>query len=94
MKQPETPAVIVDIDGTIARRTDRGPHDLHRVSEDEPVEHVIELVKNLRDHYQIVFMSGRKDSARRDTEAWLAKHVGWTGSEPVIMRDARDNRKD
>jgi hypothetical protein len=40
----------------------------------------------------VVFMSGRDESCRAETEAWLAKHVGTAG--PLHMRPAGDMRKD
>jgi len=93
-KMTDNGTVLVDIDGTLARMTGRGPHDLDRVHEDEPITHIVELVQNLRQNYQLVFMSGRKESCREATEEWLAEHVARTPQEPLFMRATNDNRRD
>lgn len=87
-------AVLVDIDGTLARMAGRGPYDLDRVHEDEPVEHIVDLVGQLRRAHHVIFMSGREDSCREQTEAWLAQHVGRGEWEPLHMRPAGDRRRD
>lgn len=88
-------AVLVDIDGTLAKMAGRGPYDLHRVHEDEPVENIVRLVDALRRDYDVIFMSGREDSCREATEEWLYDHVNrdpvW---EPLFMRAADDKRRD
>ena len=53
----KTNCIIVDIDGTIARRTDRSPYDMTLVVEDAPVIQVIKLVKSLaQSGYIIIFV--------------------------------------
>lgn len=42
------PAIIVDIDGTIAHMRDRGAFDWSRVGEDAPYEDMISLIKILQ----------------------------------------------
>ena len=89
------PAVMVDIDGTLATRGDRSPFDWGRVAEDTPVEAVVDAVRAARDAgYRIIFCSGRSDECRRETREWLAKYAGHTPSEPLLMRAADDIRKD
>lgn len=86
-------AVLVDIDGTLARMTGRSPYHWDRVHEDEPVGHVVELVRDLAGTgTQIVFLSGRDGSCRDATQAWIDKHVGVDGL--LLMRAAGDNRAD
>lgn len=93
-------AVIVDIDGTLALMGKgiegrRGPHDLHRVGEDDPNEPVIDLVRDFRAvGYRIIFMSGRDEKCRAATESWLLHHVAAEPGEPLFMRDRGDNRDD
>lgn len=87
-------AVLVDIDGTLARMVGRGPYDLDRVHEDEPVEHIVALVAALRRDHHVIFMSGREDTCREQTEAWLAQHVDRAEWEPLHMRAAGDRRRD
>ncbi|QOI67519.1 polynucleotide kinase [Streptomyces phage Beuffert] len=90
-KNPE--AVMVDIDGTLAKMTKRGPFDWLRVGEDEPIERVIEIV-NLywSAGKKIVVMSGRDSVCREQTIEWLDKHfVPW---DALFMRPEKDMRKD
>lgn len=97
------PAYIFDIDGTIAD----GSHRLHHiqkaqkdwdgwyvgVSEDKPIAHIIDLACALSDAGKIiVYVSGRSDQCRSDTEAWLVKHGLPIG--PLFMRKAGDHRND
>lgn len=71
--QPD--AWIVDIDGTLALRNDRGIFDWGRVGEDSPNEPVIRIVDALdRCGQVIVLLSGRPDSCQRGTETWLKRH--------------------
>lgn len=86
-------AWLVDIDGTLAQMTGRGAYDWNRVDEDEPVEHVIELVKTLKNAgYTIVVMSGRDGSCEELTRTWLdAWEIPY---DELWMRAAGDMRKD
>lgn len=87
------PAVLVDIDGTLARMGERSPYDFTRVGEDAPVPHVVELVRDLhRSGTEVVFMSGREESCRVATEVWISEHVGVPG--PLHMRPCGDMRPD
>ena len=89
------PAVMVDIDGTIATRGDRSPFDWSRVAEDAPVEAVVDAVRAARGAgYLVIFCSGRSDECRRETHEWLNRNAGRLPSEPVLMRAAGDMRKD
>lgn len=99
--KPGTPeAIIVDIDGTIAlNKSGRSPFDWHRVGEDTPNKPVIDAVlesffyaAELCDDLRIIFMSGRDESCRAETESWLCKHVPIAAQ--LFMRPAGDNRKD
>jgi predicted kinase len=89
-------AVIVDIDGTVALMNGkRGPHDYHKVSVDDPNWPVINLVKTLQaSGNEILFTSGRKDSCRDDTVAWLKEWIFPSGNFKLIMRETADNRPD
>ncbi len=69
-------AWIVDIDGTVALRGERGPYDWARVGEDKPNGPVIAVVQALiRDGHEIRYVSGRMEQCRDDTVAWLREHV-------------------
>lgn len=80
-----TPAIIVDIDGTLADLT----HRLHYVtggnrdwpaffvglSQDAPVKPIIWLANTIYDaSYPVILCSGRPEDHRAPTEAWLAQH--------------------
>lgn len=67
-------ALLVDIDGTIARHDSRSPYDYTRVLTDGYHEHIVNLVKMYaRDGYRILLLSGRPDinNVREDTKRWL-----------------------
>ncbi len=89
------PAIIVDIDGTVALHGDkRSPFDYSKVSGDEPNRPVIEAVQSLAADNEIVFVSGREDSCRADTEEWLWRHGLSDGDCPLFMRKTGDHRPD
>jgi len=76
-------AIIVDVDGTVALRGDREPYDWSRVGEDLPNQPVIEVIRNLWCYgiyrgvpVQVIFMSGRPEECRTQTELWLEANVG------------------
>ncbi|WP_219511684.1 phosphatase domain-containing protein [Nonomuraea ceibae] len=87
---------LVDIDGTLALRGDRGPYEWDRVGEDQPNPPVVAIVQALlRDEHRIAYVSGRKERCRRQTEKWLRAHVGyWDDTEGLWMRGNGDNRAD
>jgi len=66
-------AVIVDIDRTLCNITENGrsPYDWDRVAEDEPIEAMCQLVRNIHKKYHIVLLTGRSEDAREGTEDWL-----------------------
>jgi predicted kinase len=91
------PAIIVDIDGTVALRGDRDPFDESRVNEDRPNQPVIDAV--LADaqgwNATILFRSGRTDECLPETMQWLQRnvlpdHIKWD----LEMRKTGDTRKD
>ena len=97
-------AWIVDIDGTLALRTERGPFDWKRVGEDLPHAPVVTVVRALMTRSPLVFMSGRMEQCRDLTRAWLHASVceadGDTGRAlctcdyPLHMRADGDMRPD
>jgi len=71
-------AIIVDIDGTVARMKDRGPFDEHLVSQDELIEPVAEMVKSaMNSDVVVLFMSGRTDACFDATASWLTEKMPW-----------------
>lgn len=96
--------VVVDIDGTIAKVGDRLKYlqqekkdwdsFYKHCDEDEPIRDILELVYDLRRGYNhIVFCTGRRDSVRAKTEAWLSKHLGFE-EYILLMRPDGDFRHD
>lgn len=88
-------AIIVDIDGTVAKRNERGIHEYHRVDEDSPHQKIIDLLHAIslaRPRVRFIFVSGRPDSCFEATREWL-----WKNDLPVdalLMRKTGDYRKD
>lgn len=72
-------AIIVDIDGTVAHMTGRSPYDYTQVKTDVVDEQVRWLVKAMDDQgVWVLFVSGRDDTCRTDTEDWLmANDIPW-----------------
>jgi hypothetical protein len=83
-------AVIVDVDGTIARMNGRSPFDWHRVGEDSPRHEVWTAVKGFA--VERIVVSGRDECCRKETAEWLLKHFSHGGK--LFMRPAGDMRKD
>ena len=86
-------AVIVDIDGTLAKMSNRRPFDWHKVGNDEPVKHVVDLVKDLHAAgTTILYVSGRDGVCKVSTQQWLDDNVAVPGL--LFMRPINDFRKD
>jgi phosphoglycolate phosphatase-like HAD superfamily hydrolase len=94
---------IFDIDGTLADCS----HRIHLIemtpkrwdeffalcSMDRPIAHIIELARVLsKSGAGIVYVSGRSDQCRYETEAWLRAHKVPAG--PLYMRKRGDHRDD
>lgn len=88
-------AVIVDIDGTLALKKSRSPYDMSRVCEDLPNIPVINLVNILiSSGIQMVFVSGRDESARGATLDFLDKYLNTVQPRTLHMRALGDSRPD
>lgn len=92
-------AIIVDIDGTVADHEGlRSPFDYTKVSLDRPIESIIELVRTwwkANPDGKVLFVSGRDDTCREDTEEWLFQHdVPWDElhMRPTQAKDAKGNK--
>lgn len=100
--------ILCDIDGTLALMGDREPYDWHRVGEDavnRPVADLLELIENFEalcldravsrvNEPQVIFLSGRDEVCRPETEAWLSKAGFSSGERKLFMRPQGDNRRD
>lgn len=87
------PAVVCDIDGTLANHVSRGPYEMERCEEDalnEPVSNALRL--HARSGDLVVLLSGRGEEFRAHTERWLAT---WqVPYDELWMRPAGDVRGD
>jgi len=90
---------VVDIDGVLADVRHRlhyleGQKDwggFFRAAPKDPVLRVgLETVLQLAEVYEIVYLSGRPEHCRRDTERWFAKHGVPEGE--LRLRPGRDFR--
>jgi hypothetical protein len=99
------PVYLCDIDGTLTWRTpewdasplSRGIHDYHRVSEDLYHPDVCNTVGSLQQAgAKIIFVSGRPESCREDTVAWLnaPEVLVCDDDNPLYMRTTGDRRPD
>lgn len=94
------PLAVVDIDGVVAdvrhrlRFVQRKPKDwdafFAAASEDPPLADGISRVTALAGEHDIVFLTGRPERCRRQTEAWLT--AAGIGGWPVVMRRNDDRR--
>ncbi len=87
------PALIVDIDGTIALMNGRNPYDASRCEEDTVNQPVLDVLEQFND--VVIFMSGRSSKYRPETERWLKKNVpNHVIVGGLFMRAEGDMRKD
>ena len=85
--------VLVDIDGTVAHRTNREPFEYDKVLEDRPDHQTIETINALwRAGYKIIFISARDDSCFDDSYEWL--RLNCPPFIKLYMRKTGDFRKD
>jgi hypothetical protein len=97
-----TDCYIFDIDGTVADLS----HRLHFIerkpkkwreffaasADDKAITHIRDLARHLSKVAPVVFVSGRSDEVRAETEAWLKREIGQSG--PLYMRRRNDRRPD
>lgn len=91
---------VVDIDGVVADVR----HRLHHVEgrpknwhaffaaapDDPPIDDGVAYVRQLAERHELVFLTGRPERCRRDTEDWLAAQG--LGGHRLIMRREHDRR--
>ena len=90
------PVILCDIDGTIALRGERGPHDHEQAMEDAVSWPIIKLcdVLYMSKKFDIILISGRDESYRDITEYWLNTHNLLPYRQHLFMRPLNDNRPD
>lgn len=97
--------IIVDIDGTAALMNGRNPYDDSLIYTDKPNDYLIDIVKRFNLMYaievmetdgeinsKIIFMSGRMDKCRPQTEKWLQDND--IPCDFLFMRKTNDFRQD
>lgn len=91
-------AIICDIDGTLAHRTNRGPFDWDKVGEDEPDFIIWEILLRYRNvqpvarQIQVILLSGRDSVCKDKTIEWLGLFD--IPYDKLYMRAKGDMRKD
>jgi len=89
-------AMIIDVDGTIAKMVSRKPFDWDKVGEDEPRKEIISMVKGLLyEGYTPIFLSGRDSCCMNLTQEWIeVQFPELEGHFTLLMRSEGDMRKD
>lgn len=87
------PAILCDLDGTLAIIKNRSPFDGKSCGSDELNAPIAEILKTYRANGNaIIFMSGRNEDARAATTEWLQRHN--IEYDALNMRPDKDMRKD
>lgn len=86
--------IICDIDGTLAKRRDRGPYEFDRVGEDALNERVAWFLDGAfkSGGVPVVLLSGRSEECRDITVRWLNNFN--VDHDHLFMRPAGDRRSD
>lgn len=96
VNQEGMPAIICDVDGTIADRGNRSPFDTSCVKEDTVIEHTMFVIAALnecyRKDYTFIVLTGRDGSAFSDTKEWLCDQG--VPCDFLYSRAEGDKRKD
>jgi hypothetical protein len=85
-------AIIVDVDGTLAKMNGRGPFEWSRVGEDKVNEPIKNIVNGLKKMYDVIIFSGRDGCCRTETINWL--YENGIKYDKIFMREAGNNEKD
>jgi predicted kinase len=87
------PAIICDLDGTLALLNGRNPYDASECEHDilnEPVAKVLRMFS--KNGTAIILLSGRENKFRKETLKFLEKHE--IHFDELLMRTTKDFRKD
>ncbi len=93
MEERREPAILCDLDGTLALLVRRGPYDTAKCELDElnePVAHILATYHAAG--FRIVLVSGRENRFRPHTERWLDRYG--VKYDELFMRRTKDYRKD
>lgn len=87
------PAIIIDIDGTLADNDHRSPYDYSQCGNDALWEDVAQLAHAMYHAGNVVILcSGRDSEFRPETEKWLDHHN--VSHDFLFMREQGDTRRD
>ena len=95
-QDPTLPSCIIcDLDGTLAIHNGRNPYDDSKIFTDK----LNKNVKRILDTYDfigytIIYLSGRNESARMNTENWLRNNYCTYEKSKLLMRPDQDFRPD
>lgn len=91
-------AIVVDIDGTVAKMVNRGPFDWGKVGQDVINPHVVHVIRSLwydDATLRVIFLSGRDSVCRQQTIDWIhGKMMLPIREDQLYMRKEGDCRKD
>ena len=92
--------IICDLDGTLCGLNGRNPYNASTCENDLPNENLIKLIKRYisdydtyTDRLHLIFLSGREDKYKPQTERWLTKYIT-IHYDKLFMRFTDDLRKD
>ena len=81
---PPRSIAVIDIDGVLADvrhrlvHLDKRPKDwssfFRAATKDAPLAEGLDAARRLAEVYEVVYLSGRPEHLRRDTEAWFRRH--------------------
>lgn len=96
----ELPIAIVDIDGVVAdvrhrvHHVEKRPKDWKRffaeAVHDDPHPEGLAVVERLLEDHEVVYLTGRPEHLRADTQSWLDRHG--IGGHALLMRRSDDRR--
>jgi hypothetical protein len=87
------PAIICDVDGTIALLNERNPYEPDACDGDEPNWPVVRVLKKFNEA-KILFVSGREEKHRARTKGFLINKAHIYEPFELWMRANYDKRKD
>lgn len=85
--------ILVDIDGTVAHRSNRGPYEYDKVGSDIPDKNIIDILQCFwKSSKTLIFVTGREDSCYEETYEWLVDNC--PPFSKLYMRKSGDYRSD
>lgn len=85
--------VVIDLDGTIAKRVGRGPFDHTKYLTDVPYWDIWNQIDAISKAFNLqkIFLTGRSDLGKEDTVKWLVDNFGLVEADLILyMRDKHD----